>query len=218
MKFLVITDLHQHEKAVEWINDIAEKNDVKAILFLGDVLSGDPLAPGTCDDARMILSKFKKKTYFIPGNCDYRDLPEKVSDIVTVVHGKAFEIDGIKFAALGGSNPTIFGTPFEMEEEEITKMLDPISSEGMILMTHAPSFGILDEIPSNINVGSTAIRDIVKKYKPIVALSGHIHEAVGIKNIDGTLFINPGPARDGRAVILETDGKTASAEPVGPGI
>ena len=211
MKFLVITDLHQNEPAVDWINDLAVKNDVRAILFLGDVTD-----MGTCEDGRKILAKFKKETYFIPGNCDPKDISEKNSDIIKDVHGKAFEIDGIRFAAFGGSNPTIFNTPCEYDEDVITSKLEAISSNGMILMTHAPSYGILDHIPNGMSVGSKAILGIVKKYRPIVALSGHIHEDVGMQTIDGTLFINPGPARDGHAVLLETDGKTASAKAVGP--
>ncbi len=211
MKFLVITDLHQNDSAVEWINRLADENDVRAILFLGDVTD-----MGSCEDGRKILTQFRKETYFIPGNCDPKDISEKNSDIIKDVHGKAFEIDGIRFAAMGGSNPTIFDTPCEYPEEEIKAKLDAVSSNGMILMTHAPSYGILDHIPNGMSVGSKAIREIVEKYHPIVALSGHIHEDVGMQTVDGTLFINPGPARDGHAVLLDTDGKTASAKAVGP--
>lgn len=211
MKFLVITDLHENASAVEWINRLADENNVRAILFLGDVTD-----LGTCEDGRKILTQFKKETYFIPGNCDPRDISEKNSDIIKDVHGKAFEIDGIKFAAMGGSNPTIFDTPCEYPEEVLKSKLASISSKGMILMTHAPSYGILDHIPNGMSVGSKAIREIVSEFKPIVALSGHIHEDVGMQTVEGTLFINPGPARDGHAVLLETDGKTASAKAIGP--
>ena len=211
MKFLIITDLHQNDSAVEWINRLADENDVRAILFLGDVTD-----MGTCEEGRKILAKFKKETYFIPGNCDPKDISEKNSDIIKDVHKKAFEIDGIRFVAMGGSNPTIFNTPCEFEEDVIESELDAISSNGMILMTHAPSYGILDHIPNGMSVGSKAIREIVRRYHPIVALSGHIHEDIGMHTVDGTLFINPGPARDGHAVLLETDGKTASAKAIGP--
>lgn len=216
MKFLVITDLHQNTSAIEWINRIAEENEVKAILFLGDVLSGDPSNPGDLKDARDILSKINSEIYFIPGNCDFRNIPEGVSDIVNNVHGKSFEIDGIKFAAFGGSNPTIFDTPFETSEEDIERILDPLSKDITVLMTHAPSYGILDEIPSGLNVGSKGIRSILDRYRPEVALSGHIHEAIGIKDVNGTLCINPGPARDGHAVLLTIDGDNIFAQPIGP--
>jgi Icc-related predicted phosphoesterase len=37
-------------------------------------------------------------------------------------------------------------------------------------------------------------------------LSGHIHEASGVVEKDGTVFINPGAAKDGRAAIVTLGG------------
>ena len=86
----------------------------------------------------------------------------------------------------------------------------------MVLMTHAPSYGILDQIPSGQSVGSPAIREIVDRYHPVLAMSGHIHEAIGVVEADGTVFVNPGPAKDGRMAIVDiTDGKV-SVELIGP--
>ena len=125
MKFLVITDLHENASAVDWINDLADKNDVECILFLGDVTD-----MGTSEDGRKILECLKKEVYLIPGNCDPESISKDNADIIHDVHGKAFEIGGIRFAALGGSNPTIFDTPCELQEDEITKRLEAISSDG----------------------------------------------------------------------------------------
>lgn len=207
MRFLVISDLHSESSAVDWINSAAERYDVRAILFLGDVTD-----LGTCEEGRKILEKIEKEVYLIPGNCDPDDMSVKNSDIIKDVHGKAFDIDGIRFAALGGSNPTIFNSPYELSEEEITERLGPISEKVMVLMTHAPSYGILDHIPSGMSVGSKAVREIVRKHGPKVALSGHIHEDFGIVESEGTLFINPGPAKDRRYAILYMDGEKVSAE------
>ncbi len=210
MKFLVLTDLHNQSSAFEWINKL-ETDDVDAVLFLGDLTD-----LGTSENGSELLKKFTKEVYLIPGNCDPKDLPEKLSGLCHSVHGKSFTIGNIRFAAFGGSNPTIFNTPFETAEDEIESILDRICGNADVLMTHAPSYGILDEIPSGLHVGSTGIRKIVDRYKPKVALSGHIHEAVGIKEIDGTMFINPGPAKEGHAVMLDIDGKNIKAEFVGP--
>lgn len=209
--FLVLTDLHQEELKIDWINQLENEQNVDAILFLGDITNF-----GTCDDGVRLLRKFKHPVYFIPGNCDPPNIVREAADIVNSVHGKSFEIGGRKFAALGGSNPTIFKTPFEIPEEVIFATLDKISSKNMILMTHAPSYGILDEIPSGDHVGSKSIEKIVDMYEPLVALSGHIHESVGIKKIGKTLFMNPGPAKDGYAGILEIDGDKVLAKLIGP--
>lgn len=209
MRFLLISDLHENTDAFGWIN--ALEDQVDEVLFLGDVSNC-----ASDKEAKRILKMFKKKVYFIPGNLDMPTLPDSITDEAINVHGKSFEINGIRFAALGGSNPTIFDTPFELEEEELMMILDSISSEGMVLMTHAPSYGILDQIPSGLSVGSPAIREIVRKYHPIAALSGHIHEAQDIVKKDGTLFVNPGPAKEGHAAILTVNGREVSAELVGP--
>ncbi len=211
MKFLVITDLHQKSSRIDWINGIIEKENPEAVLFLGDVTD-----MGTAEDAEKILSSIKCRTYAIPGNCDPRDLPEKIGSAAVDLHGKSAEIGGYHIAGLGGSNITIFGTPFELTEEEIESGLRPISKEGMILMTHAPAFGTLDHIPDGTSVGSPAIMKIIDEFHPIVALSGHIHEDIGAKYIGRTLFVNPGPAKDGRAALLYVEGGHAYVRFIGP--
>ena len=39
-----------------------------------------------------------------------------------------------------------------------------------------------------------------------------IHEAIGILKINDTLFINPGPAKEGHAAILELNGDVINAK------
>ena len=43
-----------------------------------------------------------------------------------------------------------------------------------------------------ISVGSTAVRTIIQRYQPMLALHGHIHEAPGNVKIGRTLCLNPG--------------------------
>ena len=211
MKFMVITDLHQKASNLSWINSLIESRKPDAVLFLGDVTD-----MGTADDAVEIVSSIKAKVYCLPGNCDPRDLPEKISSVAVDMHGKSAQIGDIYVAGLGGSNITIFDTPFELTEDEIDAKLRPISKKGMLLMTHAPSEGTLDHIPNGMSVGSPAIKKIVEDFKPVVALSGHIHEDIGAIERDGTLFVNPGPARDGYCAFVTTEDGKASAELLGP--
>ncbi len=46
--------------------------------------------------------------------------------------------------------------------------------------------------PSIVPVGSKAVRDVVKKYHPVVGLHGHIHESRGAQKIGQTMCLNPG--------------------------
>lgn len=198
MRFLVITDFHQKRSMLESINSMIEEYAPEFTLFLGDVTD-----MGTGEDAIGIIQDINSEVYVIPGNCDPRDMPRKISDVAHDMHGKSTEIDGIHFAGLGGSNITIFGTPFELTENELYQGLKKISKKGMVLMTHVPPYGILDQIPSGQSVGSKAVKRIVDEFEPILALSGHVHEARGIVEQDGTVFVNPGPAKEGYGAIVE---------------
>ena len=203
MRFLVISDFHQKRSMLEMINSRIEEYRPDFTLFLGDVTD-----MGTGEDAAGIIKDINSEVYAIPGNCDPRDMPDKISDVAHNMHGKSTVIDGMHFAGLGGSNITIFGTPFELTENELYQGLKEISKKGMVLMTHVPSYGILDQIPTGQSVGSKAVKRIVDEFKPVLALSGHVHEARGVVEQDGTVFVNPGPAREGYAAIVDIkDGK-----------
>ena len=211
MKFLVITDLHQNTDMIPRFNELIGEKGAEFVLFLGDVTDF-----GTGEQAADIISEIDSKVYAIPGNCDPLDLPEKIRGVAVDMHGNAADIGGYRLVGLGGSNITIFHTAFELEEDALYDGLRRNACNGMILMTHAPSFGILDEIPSGANVGSPAIKRIVDEFHPILALSGHIHEAIGCKVIDGTTFVNPGPAKEGYCAVVDiTDGKVG-VELIGP--
>ncbi|MCL1810856.1 MAG: metallophosphoesterase [Methanomassiliicoccaceae archaeon] len=200
MKLLVITDIHGNESVTGWINSVAEKENVDCVLILGDITDFGPDWV-----AEKILSSIKRKVYALPGNCDPLSIPGTLSSFAINMHGKTTVLDKFHVAGLGGSNPTPFGTPFELEEEVIYKMLKPISKEGMILMVHAPPYGINDKAPSGVSVGSKSILRIVNEFKPILVLSGHMHESRGIECVNGTTFVNPGPARDNLYALIEID-------------
>ena len=211
MRFLVITDLHQNASMIDRFNAEIERSGAEFVLFLGDVTDF-----GTGEQAAEIISKIRSKVYVIPGNCDPLDMPQKIGGVAVDMHGKAADIGGYRLVGLGGSNITIFHTAFELEEDALYDGLKKNASEGMILMTHVPSFGILDEIPTGANVGSPAVKRIVDEYHPILALSGHIHEAIGCKAIDGTTFVNPGPAREGYCAVVDVDDGKVEVEMIGP--
>jgi len=207
MRSIVVTDIHAKMSTAELVNRAAEKYDADNVLILGDITNFGPVGP-----AVDYISSIKRTVYAIPGNCDPLDLPEVISKVAMDMHGKAVTVDGIKIVGLGGSNPTIFNTPFELPEDRIFSVLDPLCRNVTILMVHAPAFGHLDEIPNGMHVGSESIKRIADKYRPLVVLSGHIHEARGIKEHNGTLFMNPGAAKEGYAALLTVEKGKAKAE------
>ena len=213
MKFLVLTDLHGKESALDWINPLIEREGIGCVLFLGDAVE---LPCDVEESVRMISLIRAPRILALPGNIDDPSLPEHLGDIAEDMHGVGKEVDGVYIAGCGGSNPTIFDTPCEFPEEEIYDILDPVSREGMVLMVHCPAYGFRDHIPNGMSVGSKSVLEIVQKYHPKAVLSGHIHEDFGMEEADGTVFVNPGPAKDGRCAILETDGGDVRVRLLGP--
>ena len=43
-----------------------------------------------------------------------------------------------------------------------------------------------------VPVGSTAARDVIERYQPLLGLHGHIHECRAMKKIGRSMCINPG--------------------------
>ena len=89
---------------------------------------------------------------------------------------------------------------------------------------HAPPYGSnLDSAPKldeNMRyvsggqaltpVGSTAVRDSILHYGPVLSLHGHIHEGKGAVKLGRTLAVNPGSSyEDGvlQAAIVDLDEK-----------
>jgi Icc-related predicted phosphoesterase len=74
---------------------------------------------------------------------------------------------------------------------------------GVVMALHAPPKGINDRTGSGLNVGSEAVLRMVNEFRPKAVLSGHIHEDRGVVHRDGTLFLNPGAAKDGNSALLD---------------
>jgi uncharacterized protein len=111
-------------------------------------------------------------------------------------------------------NPTPWDSPREMQEaalyEHLRSLAEQVSDPSRaIFMFHAPPYDSgLDtarEInpddltvvmrngqPHEIPVGSTAVRQVIEEYQPLLSLHGHIHESRGITTIGRTTCINPG--------------------------
>ena len=59
-------------------------------------------------------------------------------------------------------------------------------------------------------MGSTAVRDAVKTYQPLLSLHGHIHESKGRVRLGKTLALNPGSSYEEgvlQAAVVNIDTK-----------
>jgi hypothetical protein len=147
------------------------------------------------------------------GNDDIFEIDELIesSPCVTFGEGKVLDLDGFSLISMGWTNPTPWDTFREAPEDDLAAKIEAIATQipdmgRAIFNFHAPPYGTgLDEAPAldeNFRpmhggavmkpVGSTAVRDSIKKHQPLLSVHGHIHESRGIKRMGRTMAINPG--------------------------
>ncbi len=173
------------------------------------------------------------RLYMNCGNDDPFSLDEIIDDseAATFLEGRLVEIDDGRFlASLGYANQTPWECPRDVPEEELRRRLDA-TLEGwsdergqLIFNCHCPPYDSgLDTAqmlkpdlsivtvggqPLSGPVGSTAVREAIERYRPILSLHGHIHESKAATKIRSTLAINPGseyPEGILRGAVIDLD-------------
>lgn len=122
-------------------------------------------------------------------------------------------IDGHEMISLGTSNRTPWNSPREADEDVLQKKLEAMTGklqkpEKAIFSVHVPPIDsgidaapkidkdfkpvVAGGHPVMIAAGSSAVRESIAKYQPLVGLHGHIHESRGTYKLGKTVCINPG--------------------------
>lgn len=137
--------------------------------------------------------------------------------------GRSIHLDEVQFPG----KPDFMGFPFnygaelchaytqEQIFEDLSAILETLEMRKTILVTHEPPYGILDQVAPEVllwatksfgesakegHIGSSALRRLVEKYKPLTHLFGHVHEGKGILR-DGTIFVNVGSTGDDEDLV-----------------
>ncbi len=202
MRIYAASDIHGSARAAAMIRQNLAAHRPDVFVAAGDVTNFGPV-----EYAREFFSGLAVRTLAVPGNCDPRALEPVLGELGVNLHGRKAIVGGRTFVGIGGSNPTPFGTPFELPEEEILATLRRTMERDAILVSHPPPRGYVDVAHSGGHVGSTAVRAIVEEFEPPLVLCGHIHEARGTATHGRTTIVNAGAARDGHSALVEIDGE-----------
>lgn len=154
------------------------------------------------------------RCFVSPGNDDMFALDDLIrqSKVVHLAEGEVVDLDSDhQMISSGWSNPTPWHTFREESEDQLLTRYEAMigrlkNPQHAIFNFHVPPHASgLDDAPeldanlrpmyagnSLIPVGSKAARSVIEKYKPVLSLHGHIHEAKGATRIGKTLSINPG--------------------------
>lgn len=156
------------------------------------------------------------RLYMMLGNDDEPALAEVLAESPLSVDCEDLPVElaeQIQMMSCGIANPTPWSSPRELPEEQLAAHLESLASKlddpgRSVFNLHVPPKGTaLDQAPeldatlkpvvrggsvSMTSAGSAAVRELIERYQPLVALHGHIHESRAIAKIGRTVCINPG--------------------------
>lgn len=196
MRIVIISDTHGQHEALQ--------------LPPGDVLlhAGDVSGRGKPEEVKsfvhwMAAQPFEHKI-FIAGNHDFYFEQETAFNIqallppgITYLNDSGITIN----PANGGAGSIhIWGSPItpwfydwafnRHRGTDIQRHWDLIPTNTDILITHGPVYGILDQTTRGEKVGCHNLLAKVQAIQPRLFVCGHIHEAYGTVEQNGTQFIN----------------------------
>ncbi len=178
MKVLVMSDTH----GMHW--RMGKLPDADLLIHAGDFSM-----IGTKEEATDFLEWFTalphKHKVFICGNHDEALLNGKLKGLPSNCHYLNYSsvtIQGIK----------VYGIPFFVERHDNSEPMPELETiyGTDILISHQPPFGILDYSERYGHYGSQTLLNLVKEQKPKFHIFGHMHEDYGIREENGTTFIN----------------------------
>ena len=160
------------------------------------------------------LSGTGLRVYVSPGNDDRFEVDDllRASPQLTLAEGQVVQLDAQhEMITSGWSNRTPWNTYREEDEPQLAERYAAMTAQlkdprNAVFNIHVPPHNSnLDEAPEldaelrPINAGnalkptgSTALRQALEKFQPLLGLHGHIHEGRGASRIGKTLCINPG--------------------------
>lgn len=205
MKFLILSDIHGNPENLEKLDAQIKESD--GIIFAGDFTRiGEP---ETGIQALEALCKKSETIFSVTGNCDAPDFIEEIEKRDISVQKTLVNYEGLMFTGCGGGTPFDGSTPNEREEDEILTDLNIILQDesewdNLVTVMHNPPFETkCDTITSGIHVGSKKLREYIETVKPLMVVTGHIHESKGIDTIGETTIINPGALFEGNYAVAE---------------
>ncbi len=214
MKIVSFGDIHEDISNLKRLKDELETADV--IIISGDLTNYN----GRKEAKKVIegIMKYNKNVLAQLGNLDKFEVNDYLTEKDINLHRNGYIKDGIGIFGVGGSNPTPFKTPTEFSEDEIEAFLlegfeKVKEARFKIMVPHVPPNGTkIDMIGNGAHVGSHSVRDFIKKHKPDISISGHIHEARGNDKMGNTLLFNAGIFRDGGYVKIVKQSENLVAE------
>lgn len=216
MKILIASDGHGAIDKLDRLEEIAKDCDV--VLYGGDFAQF-----GKTETGKPFLERFARvhdRIFSVIGNCDEPDFLDEIEDYDISIQGSLSYFGGLVLSGSGGGSKFSGTTPNERSDEDLAADLrlvaESVPDDGeegdegwnnLVIIAHNPPANTkLDVVGNGAHVGSPLIRAFIEKYRPLLSVSGHIHESAAIDSLGPTTLVNPGPLAEGKYAIAEISG------------
>ena len=193
MKILATADIHGSQYRLNIVLKNIQRYSPDLVVICGDITQ---FGPG--DLAKNFLDQIPVETLAITGNIDSFDVSKGIDDSkATRIEMKKVVKKGIPFVGANGVDEN------QLKVIEEKKLID----ETCILVSHEPPHGTQDKVFLGIHGGNKELREVINKYKPRLALCGHIHEDPGVTKIGETTIVNCSMGKRGEGALIEINEK-----------
>lgn len=125
-----------------------------------------------------IFAAMPRPAYVTYGNVDLPRLwPDYARDGITLLDGEVVELGGRTFGFVGGGLPSVYRTPYEVDEETFAAKVAALGRVDVLCSHIPPAVGELcyDTVARRFERGSDALLDAIRTTQPRLALFGHVH-------------------------------------------
>jgi len=213
---LVAAEYETGIEAMAWLNSLGKpvhvifgNHDKYSVEFLGNMEHDYHEA---LPDYDVVMKKFKNLKY---------------------VHGKSFNVGGLKCGAYGGyveidtylKSNVLHESPLAKVHRikrftMFAKDLSKASRKGLdIFMSHYPAHRMFDKIKNanagkmnGKNAGFSGYNKVIMRDEPRVFLHSHMHEHQGMRKLGKTLVVSTGASLDRKFVILDINKSKVDVE------
>nr|WP_247738703.1 metallophosphoesterase [Shimia sp. R9_2] len=190
VRILAFSDLHRSRVQADRLVEASQEADL--VIAAGDFTNHRQDLEG----ALALIKGISVPMVMVPGNNESEaELRAAAPANAIVLHGEAYECEGLKLFGLGYAVPV---TPFtdwscDLDEATAAGMLAKCEAAD-ILISHSPPKGVVDVASNGMSLGSTAVLDTIKRIAPPLVVCGHIHDCWGKSAMVGdTRVMNLGP-------------------------
>ncbi len=203
MRLISLPDLHL--TGLRYLDLI--KDELASVDLI--VLPGDLTNTGKASDTAKVVESIQAinpQVLAVVGNWDSNKTGDYLTSKGINLNTEVITINDLSFGGIGGCLPYGLGTRTEYSETEYETQLQSLPSNLTVFVSHQPPFNcVVDFNGRNKPTGSHAIRAYIERNQPLVCLTGHMHDAVGMGYISDTTVMNPGPIWNGKYGYAEIE-------------